>query len=319
MSNDKITNNIKLLSFLLLFLSGCYQVESLPPASQNGQLLELSSCEKESNEGPFESFGSLNSNINTFFNKYVRSPNGGALPENIDYSSNIVYDTRIDYQKILEDKIEGESIELRNSILGHIKELNFLELGRKEKIAALLNAYNFIAIDIVIQDSCDGLINSIADLGGVSSFRAFSDAEQFGYKVGNEKLSLDNIEKEKIAELSNYEDARIHFAVICASEGCPVLLHTAYTGVDLEEQLNFITRAGLRLPRMFLNKNNQTSLSQIFDWYEDDFISDIMRTENYETNDEYIQKFVIEFSIEGTDFNLNNIKYIEYDWTLNKL
>lgn len=310
-------NNIKIFSLLLLFLSGCYQVDSLDPVERLGFSPILSKCEKESNEGPFVSFGSLNSNFNTFLNKYVRSPNGEILPETLDYSSNIAYDTRIDYQKILEEKEQAESKELRYSILGHIKKFDELK-DRKEKIAALLNAYNFIAIDIVIQDSCDGLINTISDLGGISSFKAFSDAQNFGYQVGSEKLSLDNIEKDKIAELTNYEDARTHFAVICASEGCPVLLHTAYTGADLEEQLDFITRAGLRLPRMFTNNNSGSFLSEIFNWYEDDFISDIMRTNEYGSKNEYIQDFVKKFSAEGTTFNLN-INYIEYDWSLNKL
>ena len=308
----------KILSLLMLFLVGCYQVNELPPLG-DGVTGNLLLCSKDNVDGPFETFGTLDSNLTTFFKAYVKSPDGTNLPANLDYASDIDYDSRVDYQKLLSDKERPETKELRNSILGHIKELD-LSVGSSEKqVADLLNAYNFIAIDIVIQNSCEGLIKSIADLGGQNSFKAFSDTSSFGYQVARQKMSLDIIEKEKIAELTNYEDARIHFAVICASGGCPVLLHNPFNETDLDDQLSFITRAGLRLDRMLKTQGGTSFISQIFDWYLDDFISDIARTADFDTDEEYAQEFIKRYTAPGTVFDVDNFDYVNYDWDLNKL
>lgn len=308
--------NILLVTIVLISAS-CYQVKGLPPIeSVQGNLLV---CAKSDIRGPFEKFDTLNENLDLFYSEFVKSPSGEDLPVSIEYESNPSYDSRVDYEKLLKLKETARIKLLRNSILAHINLLDLNSLSKEQQIASLINAYNFIAIDIVIQNSCEGLINSIADLGGKDSFKAFSDSRNFGYFVAGEKLSLDNIEKDKIAELTNYEDARIHFAVICASAGCPVLLHKPFNALELSTQLNFITRAGLRLPRMFENSDEASFISSIFDWYLDDFISDIARTTEYESDEEYIQAFILKFSSEGTIFNVDNIDFVDYDWSLNKL
>ncbi|MBK25744.1 MAG: hypothetical protein CME70_17225 [Halobacteriovorax sp.] len=309
---------MKKVFFILMAISfvGCYQVGNLPPIEDPfvGNFLV---CAKDNTTGPFKTFGTLESNLKKFFDSFVVAPDGSSLPPELDYSSNINYDSRVDYQKLLNEKESTTTKELRSSILGHINAIDLNSTNNEEIVAALLNAYNFIAIDIVIQNSCEGLIKSIANLGGENSFKAFSDSINFGYQVAGKVMSLDQIEKEKIAELTNYEDARIHFAVICASAGCPVLLHKPFNKDELDEQLSFITRAGLRLPRMFENRGETTFLSQIFDWYLDDFISDIAREEDFDTDEEFIQAFVKKYTPEGTSFNINDIEFVNYDWTLN--
>lgn len=303
----------------MLLLSGCYQLSELPAVgSEKEDSGSFLLCTKESVSGPFTSFGTIDENFRSFFKASVVSNDGSPLPLTLDYDSNPAYDTKVSYSKILKEKETPESKALRNSILGHLKNLDLDALSPNQQIAILINAYNFLAIDIIIQNSCEGLINSISDLGGKDSFKAFSDFENFGYFIGEEKLSLDNIEKDKIAELTNFEDARIHFAVICASAGCPVLLHLPFDKDNLEKQLSFITRAGLRLPRMFDHKDGTSYLSQIFDWYLDDFVADIARTVEFDNDEEFIEEFIKRFTADGTEFNRDNIDYVTYDWSLNK-
>ena len=312
------------LTFLLIF-AGCYQVDELRPlTSITGQSAvetqtERVKCSINNNNGPFNTFGTLETNLGTFFSQYVKAPNGDDLPADLDYSSNLDYDSRVDYKKLFNERNSEENIKLRNSILGHISQISD-ESDRDQQVAELLNAYNFIAIDIIIQCSSQkgSLISSIMDLGPTRAM-AFSNEESFGYQIFGERNSLDFIEKDRIAELTDYEDARIHFAVICASGGCPVLLHKPFTAELKEEQLDFITRAGLRLPRMFENKNGVTFLSKIFDWYLEDYIADVSLDTDYDSDEEYIEHFVKEYSPEGTTFNVDNIKFVKYDWTINKL
>lgn len=302
----------------MLFLNGCYQLGALPPV-ENAVSGGLLVCSKEDVRGPFTTIGTLEDNFRSFFKKAVVSADGSPLPLSLDYESNPAYDTRVVYEELLKDKESPEARALRNSILGHLIKTDLASMERQEQVALLINAYNFLAIDIVLQNSCEGLINSIADLGGKDSFKAFSDGEAFGYFIGNERLSLDKIEKEKIAELTNFEDARIHFAVICASAGCPVLLHLPFDKQGLEKQLSFITRAGLRLPRMFNNVEGTSFLSQIFDWYLDDFIADIARTVEFDRDEEFLEEFIKRNTSDGSVFYRDNIDYVIYDWSLNKL
>jgi hypothetical protein len=91
------------------------------------------------------------------------------------------------------------------------------------------------------------------------------------FKVGGRDFSLNDIETNEIRK--RFQEPRIHFAIVCASRGCPWLSRDAFTGERLEEQLE--ARA-----RLFLNQTRnvrvnspqrEVSLSQIFQWYQQDF------------------------------------------------
>ena len=82
---------------------------------------------------------------------------------------------------------------------------------RAEKLAFWLNAYNAITVDLVAKSWPIGSIKEL-DSGKVWTTRSFT--------VAGQRLSLDQIEKEKLVPLG---EPRIHFAVNCASIGCPAM------------------------------------------------------------------------------------------------
>ncbi len=83
------------------------------------------------------------------------------------------------------------------------------------------------------------------------------------------ELSLDDIEHKILRAI--WHDPRVHYAVNCASVGCPNLARTAFTGARLEAMLEAGARAFVNHPRGIEVKNGKVTTSSIYDWYEKDF------------------------------------------------
>ena len=129
----------------------------------------------------------------------------------------------------------------------------WINLYNAETVAAVLKAYPIKSIrDIRMQ--------------GMSAAGPW-DAKLL--KVEGMDLSLNDIEN--LILRRNWADNRIHFALNCASIGCPNLSPRVFTGANLETQLEQGAQAYLRSPRGAVFKGNLLILSSIFDWYKVDF------------------------------------------------
>ncbi len=132
------------------------------------------------------------------------------------------------------------------------------------KVAFYSNVYNLYAIRMVI----DNLpLESIRDAGSL-----FSPVwkKPVGM-LGGRTVTLDEIEHEILRPLG---EARIHFAIVCASLSCPDLRREAFTVAQLEEQLEDQTRRFLANASKGLRvEGTQVQVSQIFEWFEEDFDS----------------------------------------------
>lgn len=215
-------------------------------------------------------------------------------------------DTRVDY-RLLNDKYSGD-IEFqatRLKLYKFFRDIDLDSMPLSAKHALLINAYNFFTLETVLLNYEGGSLKSITDIGGEGSFRAF---KEIFYRLGQKSVSLDQIENEILRPSLNFSDGRVHFALICASNGCPVLLPNAYRAETLEDQLNEATRIGLALPRILDLRNNQLKLSQIFDWFQDDFIN----------QSGSIEAFLKSFRGDIPE-QLPDVEYVDYDWGLNAL
>ena len=101
-------------------------------------------------------------------------------------------------------------------------------------MAFWINAYNAYTIRLVLDHYP---VSSIKDIGSKIKipFVTTPWAAKF-FSIGGEKMSLDNIEHGTLRK--NYNDPRIHFALVCASISCPRLRNEAYTAAALEKQLD---------------------------------------------------------------------------------
>ena len=136
-------------------------------------------------------------------------------------------------------------------------------LGNKqERLAFYINAYNILAIKMIIDHMP---VKSIRDIGSL-----FSPVwKKPAGKIGGEVVTLHQVEHEVLRPMG---DARIHMAIVCASVSCPDLRPEAYRASQIHRQLDDQTR-------QFLNNNakglrlddGEIMVSKIFDWFEDDF------------------------------------------------
>jgi len=136
--------------------------------------------------------------------------------------------------------------------------------GRAEQLAFWINAYNALAIDLVLRHYP---VESIRDIG---SFIWPVWKKEAG-RIGGRAYSLGEIEHEILRPMG---EPRIHGAIVCASISCPDLRREPYLGDRLDAQLDDNMRAWLAHPDKGLSidrSRNAVTLSPIFEWFEDDF------------------------------------------------
>ena len=87
--------------------------------------------------------------------------------------------------------------------------------------------------------------------------------------INKRDLTLNDIEHRILRPI--FKDYRVHFAVNCASIGCPNLSVAAFTADNLEPQLQQLTLDYLNHPRGIALEQDRLVLSSIFQWYAVDF------------------------------------------------
>lgn len=136
-----------------------------------------------------------------------------------------------------------------------------------DREAFLINAYNAATVELILTQYPNP--GSIKDLGGWFSTPW---KRRFVVLLGQTR-SLDDIEQGLLRRAPEYRDPRAHFAVNCASLGCPALRDEAYVGVLLDAQMNDQTRRFLRdgTRNRFIGVSRHLQVSKLFDWYSADF------------------------------------------------
>src|SRR6185436_8656740 len=136
-------------------------------------------------------------------------------------------------------------------------------LSDAEQRAFWINLYNAVTVEVVLVHYPLKTILDVAD-GGPWSMPLVV--------VEGRSLSLDNIENAILRKL--WRDARVHYAINCASGSCPSLMPRAFTGATLEAMLNEGARDYINHGRGVKVAANTAELSQIYSWYTRDFGDD---------------------------------------------
>lgn len=148
-----------------------------------------------------------------------------------------------------------------NALTSYVDALEAARPSTMERDPALafwINLYNSATLELVLGHYPLASIKEID-----------SPWKQKVVTVEGKPLSLDDIENQVIRP--TFKDARIHFALNCASIGCPPMAAHAYSGARLVEQLDANCRAALKDPRWLALEGRKLRLTKIFDWYGDDF------------------------------------------------
>lgn len=197
--------------------------------------------------------------------------------------------------------------------LGKIDKQTFEQWPAPQQLSFLINAYNAWTVELILSTYPD--IKSIKDLG---SFFSSPWSKKFIPLLG-ETRSLDNIEHELIRGDNKYGDPRIHFAVNCASIGCPALREEAYTAEKLEQQLEQQTVRFLSDKTRNRFNKAEMELSSIFKWYQEDFSLGFRASDSLSA---FILLYAESLGLTPEQQALLKAKkmdvdYLPYDWQLN--
>ncbi|MCB1947423.1 DUF547 domain-containing protein [Nitrosomonas sp.] len=221
--------------------------------------------------------------------------------------------SQVDYAAFLQER-QGLQHYLRR--LSAVSEKTFASWSKPEQLAFLINAYNAFTVELILTRYPK--LDSIKDLG---SFLRSPWKKEFVPLLGKMR-SLDDIEHGMIRKPGVYSEPRIHFAVNCASIGCPALLNQAFVGEKLEQQFEIVTKAFLedRTRNRYNASANRLELSKIFDWYTEDFESGWGGWHS-------LNQFLAHYADSLTDNEQDRqmvaaggfkIRYLDYDWKLNE-
>jgi hypothetical protein len=191
--------------------------------------------------------------------------------------------------------------------LSAVSKSQFDGWSQAQRLAFLINAYNAFTVKLIVDHYP---LDSIKDLGGF--FRSPWKIEFF--TLFGEKTYLDHIEHDLIRG-RNYHEPRIHFALVCASVGCPKLQNRAYTAQRLESMLESASDTFLRdtSRNRYDAADNTLYLSSIFKWYGKDFAAKAGSVEQFVAP--YISDDpTVQHRIRSRDVD---VEYLDYDWSLN--
>ncbi|HRE08647.1 MAG TPA: DUF547 domain-containing protein [Opitutaceae bacterium] len=183
-----------------------------------------------------------------------------------------------------------------------------------EKLAFWLNAYNAYTLKLILERRPN---RSIQEIGPKTTTPAKDDKTsawdiRFA-QVGRRTYTLNEMEHEVIRR--TFRDARVHFALNCASGSCPELRPEAYEAETLGKQLDDQGRQFLadNARNRFDLETKTAWLSSIFDWYRRDF-GESERT---------VLRRAAQYAPEAVRTSIQSnpeawtVKYLDYDWTLN--
>lgn len=153
--------------------------------------------------------------------------------------------------------------------ISSVTETEFRRWSKTQQMAFLINAYNALTVEKVLTRYPN--LKSIRDFGTVFG-NPWKD--RFFTLFGRDS-TLDEIEHEMLRAKGVYEEPRVHYAVSCASIGCPMLREEAYVAERLDAQLEAQARRFLsdRSRNRYNPQSVKLEVSSIFDWYKEDWSS----------------------------------------------
>ena len=219
-------------------------------------------------------------------------------------------------------KQEEAALKAYTESLSKVTEAEFKAFSKTQQMAFLINAYNALTVQLILTKYPD--LKSIKDLGGAFS----SPWKQKFFKLMGNDSTLDQIEHEMLRKKGVYDEPRVHYAVNCASIGCPALREEAFTADKLDAQLEEQARRFLsdRSRNRYNAQNESLEVSKIFDWFKEDWQSGykgIGKDQSPVTSrEQFFGKYAALLSDKPDEQKLISegkvpIRFLDYDWNLN--
>jgi hypothetical protein len=244
---------------------------------------------------------------------FIGNPTGGTVSvDEINHNDwNEILTKYVDENGLIDYQGLHASAQDRNKLRGYIGQLSTASLGaqasREGKLAFWINAYNAVTVEGILQKyPTTSIRNHTSKLGG---YNLWHDLQLY---VDGRPHSLDSIEHQILRKMN---EPRIHFAIVCASIGCPRLLNEAYTPAMLEKQLETNAKDFFSREQNFKHDtgNNRFYVSAILEWFGGDFganqSAQLQRISPWLPNTQ-AQRAAIQNSV--------SVKSLDYNWELNE-
>lgn len=221
----------------------------------------------------------------TFLKKYVVVPQAGV--------------NRVRYGSVAPED--------RAALLNYIKGLEAVPIStynRAEQRAYWINLYNAKTVELILSRFP---VKSIRDINISPGLFVSGPWGAKNMTVEGEKISLDDIEHRILRPI--WKDSRVHYAVNCASIGCPNLQPAAFTAENMESLLEKSAREFINHPRGVSLSGGKLKVSSIYVWFQEDFGS----TEGLM---QHWRKYAVGAVADGLKSYNGGLEH-DYDWNLN--
>jgi hypothetical protein len=180
------------------------------------------------------------------------------------------------------------------------------QYNRDQQMAYWINLYNAITVNVILDNYPIASIRKIK-----TGFFSFGPWDKELIMIEGEEMSLNDIEHRILRPI--WQDARIHYAVNCASIGCPNLQSRAFTAENIETMLELASVEFINHPRAVQVKYGKLRTSSIYNWYKADFGG----------TDASVIDHLRQYAKPPLADQLDNIESIDnddhYDWRVNSL
>ncbi|MDA0673508.1 MAG: DUF547 domain-containing protein [Cyanobacteria bacterium] len=230
------------------------------------------------------------------------------------------------YQEVLETYVDAEGLvdyvglqqnreklDQFNAAIAMVSDDMYNSWPEAEQIAFWVNAYNSLTLaSIIDQDP----IRDIKEIVGVWRIRQ--------HPIQKQSKTLDDIEHQTLRV--DFNEPRIHAALVCAAISCPLLRQEPFRGGNLDAQLEdqvqtFLAKAdGFRIDQAA----GKVYLSTIFQWFGEDWIPTYGIEEGFAGNEaersvlNFISNYVSAEEKAYLEAGEYDVVYIDYDWSLNE-
>ena len=231
---------------------------------------------------------------------------GRLLTQSVQWSAD-GHASSVDYAQLQQRRAALDAVLAEWSSVG---QAEFDGWTRAQQMAFLINAYNGFTLQLIL--SRYPKLQSIRDLGSVLR----SPWKQPFFVLLGQQRTLDWIEHEQLRP--RYRDERIHFAINCASVGCPALRPEPYIAAQLDAQLDDQQRRylGDRRRHHYDAATRTLQVQAIYQWFADDFARNGGSVAAW-----FAQRADLLSDAESDRVALRRadvrIEYLDYDWALN--
>jgi len=250
-----------------------------------------------------QSYDHSNASFTTLLKKHVVVLDGGRS-------------SQVKYAELLKDR---GALKAYLDSVASIREAEFEAWTKPQRLAFLVNTYNAATLELILQNYP---VKSIKDIGSVFDNRW----KRKFIKLFGREVSLDGIEHEMLRKPGAYNEVRVHYAVNCASIGCPALREEAFAADRLEKQLE--EQAVRFLSDRTRNRlaNGVLETSMIFKWFIEDWERGYTgfdgKTPAIKSREQYFARYAKNLADSVTDQTkiaeaMVSITHLDYDWSIN--